>query len=260
MLRLIDMFYRKHWESFVKAARLLTTSIEADRPYEDAIDEACATSIEPDRIPEATHLLRSMLPEHGWGEHPDYPLSDWKYEVSNEDTRLGYNEWLLDRLETDLPTDSGAKDGRCTPLLAVILEGGLVQCIISDNPDYYKDQSVLVIDYDVSDDNTIAVPQGNGHETDAYVSELDVSQAAIDLKATTEKHRARLLDEMPITLPLVPFRVNLHEEPGDKFQLVFDCRAEDGEHAIEQAENAYPGCEIIHAFPFNNADETHQEV
>jgi hypothetical protein len=32
---------------------------------------------------------------HGgtWGEHPDLPASDWMYEVSNGDTRLGYWEW-----------------------------------------------------------------------------------------------------------------------------------------------------------------------
>ena len=40
---------------------------------------------------EAEHLRA----EHGgtWGEHPDFPASDWMYEVSNGDTRLGYWEW-----------------------------------------------------------------------------------------------------------------------------------------------------------------------
>ena len=46
---------------------------------------------------------------------------------------------------------------------------------------------------------------------------------------------------------LYPFRVSLHEEPGDQFQLMFDCRAEDKDHAEEQAENAYPGCVILSA-------------
>ena len=41
------------------------------------------------------------------------------------------------------------------------------------------------------------------------------------------------------------YRVTLHEEPGDKFTLVFDCYAEDTEHAYEQAEDAYPGCELL---------------
>lgn len=45
---------------------------------------------------------------------------------------------------------------------------------------------------------------------------------------------------------LNPYRVSLHEEPGDHFTLIFDCYAEDCDHAIEQAENAYPGCVIKH--------------
>ncbi|MFB9062232.1 MULTISPECIES: hypothetical protein [Sphingobium] len=29
-----------------------------------------------------------------WGEHPDYPVDDWKYEVVNGETRLGYWSWV----------------------------------------------------------------------------------------------------------------------------------------------------------------------
>jgi hypothetical protein len=34
-----------------------------------------------------------------WDSHPAYPVEDWKYEVANDDTRLGYKEWLKHRLE-----------------------------------------------------------------------------------------------------------------------------------------------------------------
>jgi hypothetical protein len=44
---------------------------------------------------------------------------------------------------------------------------------------------------------------------------------------------------------LFEYRVTLHEEPGDKFSIVFDCYAADLDHAAEQAENAYPGCIVI---------------
>lgn len=46
------------------------------------------------------------------------------------------------------------------------------------------------------------------------------------------------------------YRVTLHEEPGDKLTLVFDCRADDADHAAEQAGDAYPGCEIINVTEF----------
>ncbi len=29
-----------------------------------------------------------------WGSDPDYPVADWQYEVANDDTRLGYWEWV----------------------------------------------------------------------------------------------------------------------------------------------------------------------
>lgn len=44
-------------------------------------------------------LLRE---EYGtWAAHPDYPMADWYYEVANGDTRLGYWEWVVCRLERD---------------------------------------------------------------------------------------------------------------------------------------------------------------
>lgn len=29
-----------------------------------------------------------------WGEHPDYPKEDWKYEIANDDTVAGYWDWV----------------------------------------------------------------------------------------------------------------------------------------------------------------------
>ena len=34
-----------------------------------------------------------------WGEHPDHPVSDWRYEVDNGDTRQGYWEWAQSQSE-----------------------------------------------------------------------------------------------------------------------------------------------------------------
>jgi hypothetical protein len=34
-----------------------------------------------------------------WSEDPDYPVSDWQFEVRNNDTRLGYREWVERRRE-----------------------------------------------------------------------------------------------------------------------------------------------------------------
>jgi hypothetical protein len=61
------------------------------------------------------------------------------------------------------------------------------------------------------------------------------------------KTTAQILSENP---NLLTYRITLKEEAGDDFTTVFDCYAEDDDHAQEQAENAYPACEIINTTPF----------
>ena len=34
-----------------------------------------------------------------WDERKGHPLSDWKYEVASDDTRLGYHDWADHRDE-----------------------------------------------------------------------------------------------------------------------------------------------------------------
>ena len=33
-----------------------------------------------------------------WGEHPDYPSSDWQTEVDENATRQGYWEWVAEQI------------------------------------------------------------------------------------------------------------------------------------------------------------------
>lgn len=47
---------------------------------------------------------------------------------------------------------------------------------------------------------------------------------------------------------LYPHTVTLHEDKGDKFILIFECMAEDFDHAEEQALNAYPNADIIFVY------------
>jgi hypothetical protein len=34
-----------------------------------------------------------------WAENPNYPIRDWRYEVANDDTRLGYLAWVAHQEE-----------------------------------------------------------------------------------------------------------------------------------------------------------------
>jgi hypothetical protein len=40
-------------------------------------------------------------PQNGWEEHPRFPRADWKYEVENGDTSLGYVEWVNNQIQWD---------------------------------------------------------------------------------------------------------------------------------------------------------------
>lgn len=44
-------------------------------------------------------MARSQLGH--WNDHPDYPVTDWQYEVANGDTRLGYHDWVMHKIESE---------------------------------------------------------------------------------------------------------------------------------------------------------------
>ena len=54
------------------------------------------------------------------------------------------------------------------------------------------------------------------------------------------------------------YRVSYHEEDGDKTIMHFDCFASDAEHAMEQAKDAYPGSDILHASEMIRDDDCYQ--
>ena len=59
------------------------------------------------------------------------------------------------------------------------------------------------------------------------------------------------LDGESLTTDLISYKVELIEagtpedEEGERDSIYFDCEAENEEHATEQAENAYPACEVL---------------
>ena len=73
-------------------------------------------------------------------------------------------------------------------MLAVVLQGGLVQSIVSDDPKCPV-REITVIDYDTEGANAMElrenaqmVPQDTGTEAVAYVQVREVGKALIDLK------------------------------------------------------------------------------
>jgi len=46
--------------------------------------------------------VNTLLSQHGvWGEHSEHSIADWKYAIKYDKTRLGYWEWVVDRLQQE---------------------------------------------------------------------------------------------------------------------------------------------------------------
>lgn len=42
----------------------------------------------------------SALSSH-WDEDPNFPVADWRYEVGNDNTRLGYRDWVASQRDQE---------------------------------------------------------------------------------------------------------------------------------------------------------------
>lgn len=65
------------------------------------------------RLQEEPALMHISEPFGGiWGEHPDHDPSDWRQEVENHDTRLGYWDWVAAKIdEAETEADSSDTGG-----------------------------------------------------------------------------------------------------------------------------------------------------
>ena len=62
-----------------------------------------AEAIALEKAISAAHNLKSDphagKPDDVWASHAQFPVEDWRYEVANDDTRLGYWEWVASKNE-----------------------------------------------------------------------------------------------------------------------------------------------------------------
>lgn len=58
-------------------------------------------------MPKSAEELRSEFGH--WREHARYPLADWRGEVADNGTRLGYWEWVAALLADDDEPDDAVK-------------------------------------------------------------------------------------------------------------------------------------------------------
>lgn len=78
---------------------------DATAAYEMLFDQPCYldtidTDVHEIDIPISSTLVITLQEKHGiWGEIKSFPREDWKTEVANGDTNLGYWEWSANKLE-----------------------------------------------------------------------------------------------------------------------------------------------------------------
>jgi hypothetical protein len=58
----------------------------------------------------AQELREKYDTEEGWGQHPRFTMEDWRNQVSNEDTRIGYWDWVEKSLAYAEDEEESAKD------------------------------------------------------------------------------------------------------------------------------------------------------
>ena len=105
------------------------------------------------------------------------PSSDFYHEDINGCEAVDFLSQFIPRIRDYLDTPP--------PTVAVVLEGGLVQCLTADRPHDVPSVTFVIIDYDTegSSEDTVEVPQGNGDLAAAFVRVEKPGQAAIDLDA-----------------------------------------------------------------------------
>jgi hypothetical protein len=81
------------------------------------------------------------------------------------------------------------------PTMAVIIEGGVVQAVVSDYPEILPPMNVIVIDYDtrgMQETEMIRVPQEDGSISTADVTAHVINQSTINLKDVLRQLDARI--------------------------------------------------------------------
>lgn len=61
---------------------------------------------------------------------------------------------------------------------------------------------------------------------------------------------------LEINTNLSAYQVTLNEDAEPLEQTIFECMAEDADHTMEQAENAYPDCEVVRIMPMSEPTPT----
>ncbi|MBK1871589.1 hypothetical protein [Taklimakanibacter albus] len=116
----------------------------------------------------------------------------WKGPSSEADLGIDVLLSLPERVDPGEPFPAGecpkckslCHVEQALPILAIVVEGGIVQAVVSDKPGLVKLRDLMVIDYDAEGadlDEISLVPQEGGTDAEAIVVSHSISLARINL-------------------------------------------------------------------------------
>lgn len=99
----------KYADSLGLAAMYLWRVIHADHPTYFVATKDCEVVAEAQTVPGIKDKLKKLQGRYSkplretvddlWSSHEQFPKEQWKAEVANDDTHLGYWEWVESQLE-----------------------------------------------------------------------------------------------------------------------------------------------------------------
>ena len=82
-------------EIIIKASGDVNLKDTIEKDMEKVLDEIDVQL----KIPKKEFIMKIYLTTEQAKQR--YPKADWRYEVNNDDTQLGYDEWMLHKVESD---------------------------------------------------------------------------------------------------------------------------------------------------------------
>lgn len=132
--------------------------------------------------------ISALLSENGV-VNPDSTIQDWQYAGEERLVQTGDSPEEGEVFRRD----EAAKTDR--QLLGIVIEGGLIQSVVTEHPEICKDLDIIQIDYDTEGadpEDLFEVPQDKAGRTEtAFISEHAVEQENIRLREVYEDFQAK---------------------------------------------------------------------
>lgn len=155
--------------------------------YNEEIDGCDAVNFISEIVPDIRKCLEKLAAQENQTLNTLAAAWDFIENVTDEDPQRNDKFFALrERVRNEFWEERKA----ISPTVAIVLEGGLVQSVVSDYPNLLPSMNLLVLDYDTEgadQEELLQVPQPDGTLSEATGHYEGINQAEIDLAAVMEQ-------------------------------------------------------------------------